>query len=180
MEFGYPVHRCVKVRCFLCVCCQSNSISPGNVSFFSVRVHVGLLLSTVRGLKEIELECICRRYYIGYTWFAPTNGFGWFFCPCMHQRSESIVEGKQTYIIHINLLHATILDPHPQNNPMPMDAFRCLFLPWNRRCRPEVSLGFLVVGLSAFFGEPIVDWNPITSEYLGHLVPNLPKQGDEA
>jgi len=79
-------------------------------------------------------------------------------------------------MIHINLLHATILDPHPQNNPTPLDAF----LPWNRRCRPEVSLGFLVVGLSAFFGEPIVDWNPITSEYLGHLVPNLPRQGDEA
>lgn len=31
----------------------------------------------------------------------------------------------------------------------------------------QVSLGFLVVGLSAYFGEPIVDWNPLTSEYLG-------------
>jgi len=38
--------------------------------------------------------------------------------------------------------------------------------------QPAVSLGFLVVGLSAFFGEPIVDWNPITSEYLGFLRPS--------
>jgi hypothetical protein len=33
----------------------------------------------------------------------------------------------------------------------------------------KVSLGFLVVGLSAYFGEPIVDWNPLTAEYLGGL-----------
>ncbi|CAK9093536.1 Photosystem I assembly protein Ycf4 [Durusdinium trenchii] len=35
-----------------------------------------------------------------------------------------------------------------------------------------VSLGFLVVGLSAFFGEPIVDWTPITAQYLGFLRPS--------
>ncbi|CAE7615080.1 ycf4, partial [Symbiodinium necroappetens] len=38
--------------------------------------------------------------------------------------------------------------------------------------QPAVSLGFLVVGVSSFFGEPIVDWNPITSEYLGFLRPS--------
>ena len=26
-----------------------------------------------------------------------------------------------------------------------------------------------MVGLSAYFGEPIVDWNPLTAEYLGGL-----------
>lgn len=38
--------------------------------------------------------------------------------------------------------------------------------------QPLVSLGFLVVGLSAYFGEPIVDWNPLTAEYLGFLRPS--------
>ncbi|CAE7764023.1 ycf4 [Symbiodinium pilosum] len=38
--------------------------------------------------------------------------------------------------------------------------------------QPAVSLGFLVVGVSAYFGEPIVDWTPITSEYLGFLRPS--------
>jgi len=38
--------------------------------------------------------------------------------------------------------------------------------------QPAISLGFLVVGVSSFFGEPIVDWNPITSEYLGFLRPS--------
>lgn len=62
VEFGCPAYRCVKGVLCVCVCCQSDFISSGNVSCFSVRVHVGLLLSTVRGLEEIELECICRRY----------------------------------------------------------------------------------------------------------------------
>mmetsp|Transcript_62039 Transcript_62039/g.115993 ORF Transcript_62039/g.115993 Transcript_62039/m.115993 type:complete len:271 (-) Transcript_62039:166-978(-) len=38
--------------------------------------------------------------------------------------------------------------------------------------QPAVSLGFLVVGLSAYFGEPIVDWSPITSSLLGFLRPS--------
>eukprot|EP00440_Ansanella_granifera_P047807 gb/GFBE01051784.1/.p1 GENE.gb/GFBE01051784.1/~~gb/GFBE01051784.1/.p1 ORF type:complete len:276 (+),score=64.41 gb/GFBE01051784.1/:1-828(+) len=37
--------------------------------------------------------------------------------------------------------------------------------------QPLASLGFLIVGLSTYFAEPIVDWNPITAEYLGFLRP---------
>lgn len=37
--------------------------------------------------------------------------------------------------------------------------------------QPAASLGFLVVGLSAYFGEPIVEWNPITAQFLGWLKP---------
>lgn len=37
--------------------------------------------------------------------------------------------------------------------------------------QPLASLGFLIVGISAFFGEPIVDWNPVTSQYLWFLRP---------
>eukprot|EP00930_Biecheleria_cincta_P029731 TRINITY_DN20650_c0_g1_i1.p1 TRINITY_DN20650_c0_g1~~TRINITY_DN20650_c0_g1_i1.p1 ORF type:complete len:285 (+),score=49.75 TRINITY_DN20650_c0_g1_i1:64-918(+) len=36
---------------------------------------------------------------------------------------------------------------------------------------PFASLGFLIVGVSSFFGEPIVDWNPVTSQYLWFLRP---------
>lgn len=144
------------------------------MSCFSVRVHVGLLLSTVRGLKEIELECICRRYYIGYTWFAPTNGC--FFLSLHAPRVREHTWRKNKTYNSYKSSSCNNFRSSPPKLWMPFDAF----LPWNRRCRPEVSLGFLVVGLSAFFGEPIVDWNPITSEYLGHLVPNLPRQGDKA
>jgi len=37
--------------------------------------------------------------------------------------------------------------------------------------QPLASLGFLVVGISAFFGEPIVDWSPVTAQYLWFLRP---------
>mmetsp|Transcript_110293 Transcript_110293/g.262857 ORF Transcript_110293/g.262857 Transcript_110293/m.262857 type:complete len:258 (+) Transcript_110293:56-829(+) len=38
--------------------------------------------------------------------------------------------------------------------------------------QPAISLGFLVVGMSAYFGEPIVDWTPVTSQFLGFLRPS--------
>jgi len=37
--------------------------------------------------------------------------------------------------------------------------------------QPLASLGFLIVGISAFFGEPIVDWTPFTSQWLWFLRP---------
>eukprot|EP00933_Yihiella_yeosuensis_P067678 TRINITY_DN7265_c3_g1_i1.p1 TRINITY_DN7265_c3_g1~~TRINITY_DN7265_c3_g1_i1.p1 ORF type:complete len:297 (+),score=46.36 TRINITY_DN7265_c3_g1_i1:83-973(+) len=33
------------------------------------------------------------------------------------------------------------------------------------------GFGFFVVGISAFFDEPVVDWNPITAQYLPFLRP---------
>eukprot|EP00913_Durusdinium_trenchii_P004095 g3794.t1 len=47
-----------------------------------------------------------------------------------------------------------------------------LLAPADQLFEDGVSLGFLVVGLSAFFGEPIVDWTPITAQYLGFLRPS--------
>jgi len=38
--------------------------------------------------------------------------------------------------------------------------------------QPAASLGFLVVGISTYVGEPIVDWNPLTKQFLGFLRPN--------
>lgn len=38
--------------------------------------------------------------------------------------------------------------------------------------QPAASLGFLIVGVSTYVGEPIVDWNPITKQFLGFLRPN--------
>jgi len=35
--------------------------------------------------------------------------------------------------------------------------------------QPGASLGFLIVGISAFFGEPIVNWNPVTKSLLPFL-----------
>jgi len=35
--------------------------------------------------------------------------------------------------------------------------------------QPGASLGFLIVGISAFFGEPIVNWNPVTKQLLPFL-----------
>jgi len=35
--------------------------------------------------------------------------------------------------------------------------------------QPGASLGFLIVGISAFFGEPIVNWNPVTKALLPFL-----------
>lgn len=37
--------------------------------------------------------------------------------------------------------------------------------------QPLASLGFLIVGVSAFFGEAIIDWSPITAQLLWFLRP---------
>lgn len=37
--------------------------------------------------------------------------------------------------------------------------------------QPGASAAFLIVGISAYLGEPIVDWNPITSQLLSFLRP---------
>lgn len=38
--------------------------------------------------------------------------------------------------------------------------------------QPAASLGFLIVGISTYVNEPIVDWNPVTKQFLGFLRPN--------
>jgi len=35
--------------------------------------------------------------------------------------------------------------------------------------QPASCLGFLIVGISAYFGEPIVNWNPVTKQLLPFL-----------
>eukprot|EP00411_Alexandrium_monilatum_P064840 CAMPEP_0175545084 /NCGR_PEP_ID=MMETSP0096-20121207/29104_1 /TAXON_ID=311494 /ORGANISM="Alexandrium monilatum, Strain CCMP3105" /LENGTH=264 /DNA_ID=CAMNT_0016848045 /DNA_START=15 /DNA_END=809 /DNA_ORIENTATION=+ len=35
--------------------------------------------------------------------------------------------------------------------------------------QPAASAGFLIVGISSYFGEPIVNWNPVTAKLLSFL-----------